>query len=112
MSWRTVVISSRCKLDMKMGYMVVRGEQTRRIFLDEIAVVNNGSLMLQGSVYCKLLLNSTAQSAMSEIIRRGKPPAGVVRMLTVTEKQFARMEYIVRSYTGDVIDSDERMIEL
>ena len=39
MSWRTVVISSRCKLDMKMGYMVVRGEQTRRIFLDEIAVL-------------------------------------------------------------------------
>ena len=28
MSWRTVVISSRCKLDTKMGYMVVRGEET------------------------------------------------------------------------------------
>lgn len=75
-------------------------------------LVNNGFLMLQESVYCKLLLNSTAQSAMAEIIRRGKPPAGVVQMLTVTEKQFARMEYIVGSYTGDVIDSDERMIEL
>lgn len=39
MSWRTVVISSRCKLDLKMGYMVVRGEEIRRIFLDEIALV-------------------------------------------------------------------------
>lgn len=39
MSWRTVVISSRCKLDTKMGYMVVRGEEVRRVFLDEIAVV-------------------------------------------------------------------------
>lgn len=39
MSWRTVVISNRCKLDLKMGYMVVRGEETKRIFLDEIAVV-------------------------------------------------------------------------
>lgn len=26
MSWRTVVISNRAKLDYKMGYMVVRGE--------------------------------------------------------------------------------------
>ena len=26
MSWRTVIISSRCKLDLKMGYLVVRGE--------------------------------------------------------------------------------------
>ena len=39
MSWRTVVISSRCKLDLKMGYMVVRGEDIRRIFLDKIALV-------------------------------------------------------------------------
>lgn len=39
MSWRTVVISSRCKLDYKMGYLVVRGEETRRVFMDEIALL-------------------------------------------------------------------------
>lgn len=38
MSWRTVVVSNRCKLDLKMEYMVIRGEETRRIYLDEIAV--------------------------------------------------------------------------
>ena len=36
MSWRTVVIASRCKLDYKMGFMVVRAEETKKIFLDEI----------------------------------------------------------------------------
>ena len=39
MSWRTVVVSTRCKLDLKLGYMVIRGETTQRIYLDEIAVV-------------------------------------------------------------------------
>lgn len=39
MSWRTVVVSSQAKLDSKMGYMVVRGEETRRVLLDEIAIV-------------------------------------------------------------------------
>lgn len=39
MSWRTVVIASRCKLDYKMGFMVVRAEETKKIFIDEIAVV-------------------------------------------------------------------------
>lgn len=39
MSWRTIVITTRCKLDLKMGYMVVRGEDTKRIFLDEIALL-------------------------------------------------------------------------
>lgn len=39
MSWRTVVISSRCKLDCRMGYLVVRGETVSRVFLDEIALL-------------------------------------------------------------------------
>lgn len=39
MSWRTVVIAERCKLDLSMGYMVIRGEETKRLFLDELAVL-------------------------------------------------------------------------
>jgi len=39
MSWRTVVVTKRCKLDYQMGFMVIRGEETRRIFIDEIAVL-------------------------------------------------------------------------
>ena len=38
MSWRIVVISKRCKLDLKMGYMVIRSEETKRIYLDEISM--------------------------------------------------------------------------
>lgn len=50
MSWRIVVISSRCKLDLKMGFMVARGEETKRIFLDEIAVlmIENPSVSFTG----------------------------------------------------------------
>lgn len=50
MSWRTVVISSRCKLDTKMGYLVIRGEETRRIFLDEISMllIENPAVSLTG----------------------------------------------------------------
>lgn len=37
MSWRTVVISRRAKLDYKMGYMAVRNEEgVQNVFLDEI----------------------------------------------------------------------------
>jgi len=38
-SWRTVVVHSRCKLDLKLGYMVMRGEETKRVFIDEIAIL-------------------------------------------------------------------------
>lgn len=39
MSWRTVVISTRAKLDLQLGYMVVRGERTIKVHLDEISVL-------------------------------------------------------------------------
>lgn len=50
MSWRTVIISNQSKLDYKMGYMVVRGEETKRVLVEEIAtlVVENPAVSLTG----------------------------------------------------------------
>ena len=50
MSWRTVVIASRCKLDYKMGFMVARAEETKKVFLDEIALllIENPAVSLTG----------------------------------------------------------------
>lgn len=44
------MIASRCKLDYKMGFMVVRAEETKKIFLDEIAVllIENPAVSLTG----------------------------------------------------------------
>ncbi|MDD2362125.1 MAG: type II CRISPR-associated endonuclease Cas1 [Oscillospiraceae bacterium] len=57
MSWRTVVISNRCKLDLKLGYMVVRGEETKRVFLDEIAllIVENIAVSITGCLLSALI---------------------------------------------------------
>ena len=39
MSWRTVVISNRAKLDYQMEFLVIRGESTQKIHLSEISVL-------------------------------------------------------------------------
>lgn len=39
MSWRTIVISKRAKLDLQLGYMVVRGEEITKIVLSEISTI-------------------------------------------------------------------------
>lgn len=75
-------------------------------------LVRNGFLMMQESVYCKLLMNSAAQNTMCEVIRKNRPPSGIVQLLTITEKQFAKIEYIVGASSGDVLDTDERLVEL
>lgn len=42
MSWRIVVIENQAKLDYKMGYMVVRGLETKRVLFDEIGILSQG----------------------------------------------------------------------
>lgn len=50
MSWRTVIISNQSKLDYKMGYLVVRGQETRRVHIDEILnlIIENPAVSLTG----------------------------------------------------------------
>ena len=57
MSWRVVVIESQSKLDYKMGYLVVRSLDTKRILLDEIAVlmIENPAVSLTG-IFLKLIM--------------------------------------------------------
>lgn len=50
MNWRIVVIENQAKLDYKMGYMVVRGLETKRVLLDEIGIllIENPAVSLTG----------------------------------------------------------------
>lgn len=59
MSWRTVVISKSAKLDYQMGYMVVRQEDTTRIFLNEIStvIIETTAVSITGTLMCELVKN-------------------------------------------------------
>lgn len=76
------------------------------------ALLENGFLMMQESVYCRLLITPTMERAVMQSLKRQKPPKGLVQVLAVTEKQFANMEYLVGESHSDVINSDERLIVL
>ena len=40
MSWRTVIVTQRAKLDLKTGYLVIRTEESvKKIYLDELSVL-------------------------------------------------------------------------
>lgn len=71
-----------------------------------------GFYMLQESVYVKMSINQAAVDATMEVLEKNKPKEGLVASLTITEKQFASMVFIVGESTTDVINSDERFIEL
>ena len=73
-------------------------------------LIKMGFLMLQESVYCKMALNGVAADAIVDNLKKNKPPAGLVQVLRITEKQYNKMDYIVGNRTDCVIDSDERLI--
>ncbi len=75
-------------------------------------LLKNGFIMLQESVYCRMFITPSSERTAMETIRKNKPPDGVVQMLSVTEKQYSKMEYIVGEYSSELIDSDERLIIL
>ena len=75
-------------------------------------LVKDGFIMMQESVYCKLALNMSVAGAIMANVRQNKPPEGLVQMLVVTEKQFARMEFVVGESRTEIVDSDERTIFL
>ena len=75
-------------------------------------LIKNGFMMLQKSVYCKLMTTPSVENSVKRFIRENRPPAGVVQLLTVTEKQFSKMEFIVGRYSSDLVDSEERLVIL
>lgn len=57
MSWRTVVIANRCKLDLKLGFLVVRSDDgIRRIHISEVStlILENTAISITGCLLCEL----------------------------------------------------------
>jgi len=75
-------------------------------------LIQNGFLMLEESVYIKLVLNQTSANLLMKHIRKNSPPEGLVHMLTITEKQFSKMETVVGQVKSTVLDSTSRTVIL
>lgn len=58
-------------------------------------LLNDGFDMIQFSVYGRILNGRDAEEKHLQRVVASLPPAGSVRLLTVTEKQFASMKLLV-----------------
>lgn len=81
MSWRTIVISKRAKLDLQLGYMVVRGEDVTKVVLSEI-----GTLLIESTAV------SLTTSLLAELAKRK------VKVIFCDEKRNPSSELV--SYYG------------
>jgi len=73
-------------------------------------LIKSGFLMLQESVYCKLVPNGVAADAVADNVEKNKPGEGLVQLLRITEKQYEKMEFIVWEKKSEVLDTDDRLV--
>ena len=92
--------------DLPVVTSVERQEYTKfRKFL-----LKSGFIMMQESVYTKLVLNGTMVNLMKNKIRKNKPQEGLVEMLVITEKQFSGIEYVSGGEQENIVDGEDRLI--
>lgn len=75
-------------------------------------LLSEGFIMHQFSIYSKLLLNNSANTAMIARLKENNPKKGSITLLTVTEKQFSRMIYLNRERNKSIANSDSRLVFL
>ena len=76
------------------------------------ALLKNGFFMMQESVYSKIILNNPAANVIKETVRKLKTGKGLIQMLTVTERQFENMEFVLGKKQSTVVDTAERLVVL
>ena len=75
-------------------------------------LINEGFIMLQYSVYSKIVLNTQQSILLVNRVKRFSPNKGIIQILTLTEKQYNSMEYIIGGSNTKIISSEERLIVL
>lgn len=75
-------------------------------------LVNEGFVMMQESVYSKLVLNTQQSELLVERIRKQAPKKGLIQVLTITEKQYSQIEYIIGEGKTKIINDENRLVVL
>ncbi len=75
-------------------------------------LLKNGFIMMQKSVYTRLVINNVTSKSVRDLLNKNLPPKGTIELLEITENQFSNIEYLSGERQKLVIDSMDRLIEI
>ena len=90
----------------------VYAKDKRNYILFRKFLLNEGFIMMQESVYSKLVLNSQQSLLLIDRIRKKVPKKGIIQVLTITEKQYANIEYLIGDNNTKIINNEDRLVIL
>lgn len=75
-------------------------------------LIRNGFVMMQESVYSKIVPNVSVAKAVMNKVRREGTGKGLIQMMMITEKQYAQIELVAGEKQEEIVESDERLVIL
>lgn len=76
-------------------------------------LIKDGYLMMQESVYSKMVIDAASANASINRLRSNAPEAGLVQVLKVTEKQYSSIIEIAGDKPrSSVVDNSEKILVL
>lgn len=75
-------------------------------------LLSEGFIMMQESVYSKIILNQQQADLLFNRVRKNAPKKGIIQVLTITEKQYSQIEYIIGEPDTKIINDDSRLVIL
>lgn len=90
----------------------IYAKDKRNYLLFRKYLLNEGFIMMQESVYSKIVMNSMQSQLLLNRIRAKAPKKGLIQVLTITEKQYSQIEYIIGEHNSKIIDNEDRLIVL
>jgi len=72
----------------------------------------SGYVRFEKSIYMKMTLNSSQTDKIIADAKKNLPPDGLIAALTITEKEFNGIDFLLGEVTTDVVTSPDRVVDL
>ncbi len=89
---------------------VVSKEDRRRYTQFRTLLLKLGFEMMQYSVYARYFPSEEASQVHKKRIKKGLPPAGQVRLVTITDKQFGKMDIFLGKKAASTEEPPDQMM--
>jgi len=73
-------------------------------------LLKDGFIMMQESIYTKLVLNGNSVKLVMDKIKLNKTKKGIIQVLVLSEKEFNSIEFITGETTSNVLSSLKRVV--
>lgn len=90
----------------------IYSKDKRNYLLFRKYLLSEGFIMMQESVYSKIVLNQQQSKFLLERLKRNAPKKGIIQVFTITEKQYSQIEYIIGEHSSKIIDNEDRLVVL